>query len=87
MGPLLQIYVTLSALTFKFVTALQDGKSHVLFYFLILLCYHSILRSFGYCLLSCFNLNFLMKKKKTLSSPLRLCADIYVLQCLKDRRS
>jgi len=26
MGPLLQIYVTLSALTFKFVTALQDGE-------------------------------------------------------------
>ena len=35
MGPSLQIYVTLSAWTVKFVTALQDGKSHVLFYFLI----------------------------------------------------
>ena len=37
MGPLLQIYVTLSGLIFKFVTARQDGKSHVLFYFILFL--------------------------------------------------
>ena len=93
MGLLIQIYVTLSPLIFKFVAAYQDGKSHVLFIFsfsVIIIVY--ILRSLGYCLLSCFNLNFLMENKKqknfVMITTFVCCeADNYVLQWLKDRGS
>lgn len=37
MGSLLQIYLALSALTFKLVTVCQDGKLYVLFYFIIII--------------------------------------------------
>lgn len=50
MGPLVQIYVALSALSFKVVTAFQEGKLCVLFYFfynfiIIAICYCALLVS------------------------------------------
>ena len=51
MGPLVQIYVASSALSFKVVTAFQDGKLCVLFYFfyynfiIIAICYCALLVS------------------------------------------
>ena len=52
MGPLIQRYVALAALSFKFVTACQDGiKLSVLFYFILLLIFNLSFIAF-FCVLT-----------------------------------
>ena len=48
MGPLLLVYVSLSALNFQFVTACQDGKLAPFFCFIII--FLAFIASLGYCL-------------------------------------
>ena len=48
MGPLLPVYVALSALNFQFVTACQDGKL-ALFFLALLQFFWLLLRSLDYC--------------------------------------
>ena len=52
MGPLLQVYVALSALNFQFVTACQDGRLALFFLFLFcfIIIFWLLLSSLDYCL-------------------------------------
>ena len=50
MGPLLPVYVALSALNFQFVTACQDGRLALLFFVLFYYNFYLLLSSLDYCL-------------------------------------
>ena len=50
MGPLLPVYVALSALNFQFVTACQDGRFALLFFVLFYYNFWLLLSSLDYCL-------------------------------------
>ena len=72
MGPLLQTYVVLSALSFKFVSACQDGKFtsflKILFFFSIVIILIAFLLVIEVVYFLCFSFNFLQEKTISLSS-------------------
>ena len=61
MGPLLPVYVALSALNFQFVTACQDGRLALFVLFCFIIFFWLLLSSLDYCLFS-FNLTSCTKK-------------------------
>ena len=62
MGPLLPVYVALSALNFQFVTACQDGRFALLFFVLFYYNFWLLLSSLDYCLFYSFNVTSCTKK-------------------------
>ena len=87
MARLLQMYVALSALSFDFVTACQDGKFAAFLHFVISLLYlfifffivitvifYRVCFAFSICLFLCFNFD-LFHGQFALLLPRRFCCE------------